>query len=51
MHVNGYVFHSTKGLSMWIGKRSKTKPTWPGKLDQMVSVFISMFIRKDAGGI
>ena len=36
VHINGFVRHPKKGLSMWIGKRSSTKQTWPGKLDQMV---------------
>lgn len=38
VHINGYV-HTEDGMSMWIARRAKTKPTWPGKLDQMVSKF------------
>lgn len=36
IHLNGVV-QTGSGLSMWIGKRSLTKPTAPGKLDQLVA--------------
>lgn len=36
VHVNGYV-RRADGLYMWIGRRSRHKPTGPGKLDQMVA--------------
>jgi 8-oxo-dGTP pyrophosphatase MutT (NUDIX family) len=36
VHMNGYVSRSD-GLHMWIARRSLTKPTGPGKLDQMVA--------------
>ncbi len=36
VHMNGFVGHGND-LHMWIGKRSPTKPTAPGKLDQMVA--------------
>lgn len=36
VHMNGYVSGSD-GLYMWIARRSLTKPTGPGKLDQMVA--------------
>lgn len=36
VHINGYV-KSDDGLQMWIGKRSLTKPTSPGKLDQIAA--------------
>ncbi|MBM3565463.1 MAG: DUF4743 domain-containing protein [Alphaproteobacteria bacterium] len=36
VHVNGFV-ETGRGLDMWIGQRSKTKPTGPGKLDQVVA--------------
>ena len=36
VHLNGVV-QTQDGLSMWIGKRSLSKPTAPGKLDQMVA--------------
>lgn len=36
VHMNGYV-RAGKKLKMWVGKRSLTKPTAPGKLDQLVA--------------
>ncbi|MGY0399318.1 MAG: DUF4743 domain-containing protein [Ostreibacterium sp.] len=36
VHVNGYV-KKKDGLSMWVAKRSATKPTSPGKLDQIAA--------------
>ncbi|MFZ1413925.1 MAG: DUF4743 domain-containing protein [Defluviicoccus sp.] len=36
VHVNGFV-RSEAGLKMWVGRRSLTKPTAPGKLDQIVA--------------
>jgi hypothetical protein len=36
VHVNGYVVDGDK-LNMWVGRRSLTKPTGPGKLDQVVA--------------
>ncbi|HEX9703580.1 MAG TPA: DUF4743 domain-containing protein, partial [Rhodospirillales bacterium] len=36
VHVNGYVVDGG-GVRMWVGRRSLTKPTGPGKLDQMVA--------------
>ena len=36
VHVNGYVDVGGE-MKMWIGKRSLTKPTAPGKLDQVVA--------------
>lgn len=36
VHVNGYV-RTPEGLKMWVGRRSRHKPTGPGKLDQMVA--------------
>lgn len=35
VHMNGWL-EKDGGLHMWIGRRSLTKPTGPGKLDQMV---------------
>lgn len=37
VHVNGYVKNVDGSHSLWIQKRALTKPTWPGKLDNMVS--------------
>lgn len=34
VHVNGYV-RTPQGLSMWIGRRSATKPTYPDMLDNI----------------
>lgn len=36
VHVNGFVGRGP-GMRMWIGRRSKTKPTAPGKLDHVVA--------------
>ena len=47
VHVNGYVRSSSppvaasetspSGMYMWIGRRSKTKQTFPGKLDHVAA--------------
>lgn len=34
VHVNGYVYKDGE-LMMWVGRRSKTKPTFPNMLDNM----------------
>ena len=34
VHVNGYV-HDANGLSMWVGRRSATKPNYPNMLDNV----------------
>jgi len=36
VHINGYVNHSSLGLCLWFQKRSLTKPTWPGMMDNFV---------------
>lgn len=36
VHINAYVRTST-GIQMWVAKRSISKPTGPGKLDQVVA--------------
>jgi len=36
VHVNGYVVDGGS-VKMWVGRRSLSKPTGPGKLDQMVA--------------
>lgn len=36
VHMNGFV-RGPEGLRMWIARRSLTKPTGPGKLDQLVA--------------
>jgi len=37
IQINGYVNHSTQGLCLWFQRRSKTKPTYPGKIDNFVA--------------
>lgn len=37
VNLNGFVRDAEKGLCVWIQRRSQQKPTWPGKLDNMVS--------------
>ncbi|XP_064609827.1 uncharacterized protein LOC135473843 isoform X2 [Liolophura sinensis] len=34
-HINGYTYRKDGQMMMWIARRSPTKPTWPGKLDNM----------------
>jgi hypothetical protein len=36
VHLNGYVRNGNQ-MSLWVGKRSMSKPTGPGKLDQVVA--------------
>ncbi|OKH87944.1 NUDIX hydrolase family protein [Thalassospira sp. TSL5-1] len=36
VHLNGYV-RKADGIHMWVAHRSKTKPTYPGQLDNMVA--------------
>ena len=36
VHINGYV-ETEVGLELWVARRSKDKPTWPGKLDHIVA--------------
>ncbi|KAG8225305.1 hypothetical protein J437_LFUL001919 [Ladona fulva] len=40
--INGYVNHPEKGLCVWLQRRSATKQTWPGKLDNMVGGGLSV---------
>ena len=35
VHLNGYV-RTQNGIELWVAKRSQQKPTFPGKLDNMV---------------
>ncbi|CAG9466874.1 unnamed protein product [Pedinophyceae sp. YPF-701] len=37
VHVNGFVRDSEGGMHVWVARRSKTKPTWPGMLDHIVA--------------
>ena len=43
--MNGYVKNAQNEMFMWIGKRSESKQTWPGKLDNTVSFFCNIIIR------
>ena len=36
VHVNGYYTDENGNMFMWVARRSPTKQTWPGKLDQIV---------------
>jgi len=36
VHINAYVLKDGK-YYLWVAKRSKHKPTWPGKLDHLVA--------------
>ncbi|MBT6276153.1 MAG: DUF4743 domain-containing protein [Chromatiales bacterium] len=36
VHVNGIVRRGS-GLFMWVGYRAADKPTWPGRMDQLVA--------------
>ena len=36
VHLNGYV-EDAEGLKLWVGRRSMSKPTAPGKLDHLVA--------------
>eukprot|EP00794_Sanderia_malayensis_P007038 gene7038-7827_t len=45
VHVNGFVRNDDNQLSMWIGRRSANKPTWPGKLDNMVGGGLTSRVR------
>ena len=35
--INGYVVDENGDISVWMQRRSISKPTWPGKLDNFVS--------------
>ncbi|CAG8629243.1 4865_t:CDS:2 [Funneliformis caledonium] len=37
VHLNGFIRTEQGELKMWIAKRAKTKPTWPGWLDNTVA--------------
>nr|CAG4643973.1 EOG090X06MA [Lepidurus arcticus] len=40
--INGYTHHPSLGFCVWLQKRSVTKPTWPGALDNMVGGGLSV---------
>ena len=37
VHLNGYIRTEQGQLKIWIAKRAKEKPTWPGWLDNTVA--------------
>lgn len=37
VHVNGYVVAADGSKKLWVARRSKSKQTWPGKLDHIVA--------------
>ncbi|XP_028848465.1 thiamine pyrophosphokinase 2 [Denticeps clupeoides] len=37
VHINGYTRNGNGGLSMWLARRSTTKQTYPGRLDNMAA--------------
>ncbi|KAJ9507975.1 hypothetical protein QJQ45_021307 [Haematococcus lacustris] len=37
VHVNGFVRHQDGSHSLWVARRSISKPNWPGKLDHLVA--------------
>uniref|UniRef100_A0A672K1S8 Nudix hydrolase 20, chloroplastic-like n=1 Tax=Sinocyclocheilus grahami TaxID=75366 RepID=A0A672K1S8_SINGR len=37
VHVNGYTRDSSGNLNMWLARRSLTKQTYPGRLDNMAA--------------
>jgi isopentenyldiphosphate isomerase len=43
VHMNGYV-RDGDGLAMWVARRSRAKPTFPGMLDNMVAGGLPMGI-------
>ena len=47
--VNGYIKDANGQISIWMQKRSTTKPTWPGRWDNFVSwcsFFAKTYLRK-----
>ncbi|XP_078483304.1 uncharacterized protein LOC144743414 [Ciona intestinalis] len=44
-HMNGYVNHPSRGVCLWIARRSKTKATFPYMLDNMVAGGIASGVR------
>ncbi|XP_057373390.1 uncharacterized protein LOC130694337 [Daphnia carinata] len=42
VEINGYTRHPQLGMSLWLQRRALTKPTWPGKWDNMVAGGLSV---------
>jgi len=40
VHMNGYVKTKDGEYKLWIAKRSLTKATYPGMLDNMVRLYV-----------
>ena len=36
IQINGWLQHPVLGLSLWLQRRSPSKPTWPGLMDNFV---------------
>jgi len=36
VHINGFVRHSSRGLCLWLQRRSASKQTWPNMMDNFV---------------
>lgn len=47
VHVNGYTVGSDGEVSMWLARRSATKQTYPGMLDNMVRAVERLEIEPD----
>ncbi|PSC70515.1 nudix hydrolase chloroplastic-like isoform X1 [Micractinium conductrix] len=37
VHINGYVTLPDGSKELWVARRSRSKPTWPGKLDHIAA--------------
>ena len=42
--INGYVVDENGDISVWMQKRSINKSTWPGKLDNFVSIITHDYV-------
>nr|CAG4634800.1 EOG090X06MA [Alona affinis] len=42
VEINGYTRHPQLGICLWLQRRSFSKPTWPGKWDNMVAGGLSV---------
>jgi 8-oxo-dGTP pyrophosphatase MutT (NUDIX family) len=42
VEINGYTRHPQLGMSLWLQRRALSKPTWPGKWDNMVAGGLSV---------
>lgn len=37
VHINGYVVLPDGSMELWVARRSRSKPTWPGRLDHIAA--------------